>query len=73
MHELSDQLIAFATTEAHAPLADGLRRLAAGSRRLGDLEHAIATAESVALGDGSAYASAECKEATVRWRRPRPH
>lgn len=66
MNEMGEQLSAFATTEGHTPLAAGVGRLASCVRRAGELSNVLAVAESVAIGDGLAYAAAECREAKVR-------
>jgi len=63
----SEQLAAFSTAETHRPLQVGFRKVADGTKRLGEIDSGLATAESVTLADALAYASAEAKEAKVRY------
>jgi len=65
LFDVSEQLSAFSTLETHKPLQIGFQKMAEGTRRLGDIDSGLATAESVTLADALAYSSAEAKEAKV--------
>lgn len=63
--DISTQMSSFATSESHAPLSNGFKRLARTEKLLTDIQAAEATTELVTLFDNFSYQSANARVAKV--------